>query len=103
MLNLRRVVERNVRIIRMIRRVILMISLGRVKGLEWHYLRHDWPRENFGLIELSNVGFGNLLLFVATAKNHGEILRAAVRPLPVELRRVVRHGKENAQQFAITN
>ena len=49
MLHLRRVVDRDVRVVRMEGSVILMVGLGYVKRFQRDDLRHDWGRKQFCL------------------------------------------------------
>src|SRR3954470_23902573 len=47
--DLRQIVGRDVRAIRMQHRVMLMVVLGRIERTERSDLRHDWSREGFGV------------------------------------------------------
>ena len=83
------VVVNDIRVVRMASCVILVISLCRIKCLQWHDLSDYLSREDLGLIELGNVGFSNSLLFVAIVENRRSILTTFVRALPIELCRIV--------------
>ena len=74
----------------MMRGIILVISLGGIKGLQWDDLSHNRAGENLGPLQLRDVRLGDSLLLVAAIENRRAILAARVRPLPVQLRRVVR-------------
>ncbi|GEM_PF-7077349 len=52
------------------------------------------------LVEFGDVGCGDTLLCVVHGKNLGPLLGAFVGPLPVQLRRVVGHGRIDLQQVA---
>ncbi len=102
MSDLGRIVVDDVRIIWMIRGVVLVISLGRIKGLQRNHLSHNRTSEDAGLLELHDISLGNPLLFVAVVENNRTILSAGVGPLPVQLRGIVRHGEKHPQQLAIS-
>ena len=46
MSDLRSIVVNDVRIVRMIRRIILMVSFGWIERLQWNYLGHDRTRRH---------------------------------------------------------
>src|ERR1700683_1800090 len=69
MFDLRRVVEHDVGLIRMQRRIILMVSLGRIEPLQWHDLGHDRARKYSSLVELRDVSLSNAFLLVSAVKN----------------------------------
>ena len=52
-------------------------------------------------VELREVGFGDTRLFGRGRKNRRAVLRADVRPLPIELGGIVRDGEVNLQDLAI--
>src|SRR5262249_23364619 len=101
-LDLRRVVENDVRLRGMLERVILVIGLGREeRGLHRAGLGHDRAPERLRRIELRDVVLRDLRLRLALRENLRPILRAGVRALAVELRRVVRHRKEDLQDLPV--
>ena len=70
------IVVNNVGIGWMIRRVILVVSLGRIKGAQWNHLSHNRALEHARLIKLRDISLSNPLLFVAIVENNGTILSA---------------------------
>ena len=78
-----------------------MIWLCLIERLQGHNFRHDRTREDFRAVELSDVGFGDALLFVAAVEDRRSLLRAFVWALSVELRGIVRHREEDAVQFSV--
>ena len=83
------------------RRIVLVIILRRIERLQRHHLGHDRLGKHFGFVELRDVRFRDLLLLVVAVENHRAILRAIVRPLPVQLRGIVGHREKHPQQFSI--
>ena len=83
------------------RQVILVISLGGIERREGTDLGDDRVRINLGLTELLDVRLRHALLVVVGEKDRRAILRAVIRPLAVQLRRVMRDRKEDPQQLAI--
>ena len=81
--------------------VVLMISLGLIIRVESGDLRDDRPPEDFGLIELLNVGFGDALLLVAGVENCRAVLRARIGALPVQLGGVMRDGEKDFEELAV--
>src|SRR5450432_153115 len=103
MIDLGRVIERNVGIIRMQGGVVLVIALGGIKSLQSRHLGDDRPGEKFGLLQLGDVGLGDAFLFAVAVENCGTILAAGVRALPVELGWIVRNREKNLKELAIRN
>ena len=64
------IVVNNVGIGWMIRRVILVVSLGRIKGAQWNHLSHNRAREHASLIKLRDISLSNPLLFIAIVENN---------------------------------
>ena len=58
-------------------------------------------RKNLGRVQLRDVVLADLLLLVVGVEDGGAVGRTYIRPLAIELRRVVDHGKEDLQQLAI--
>ncbi len=52
-------------------------------------------------VQLRDVGLRNPLLVVVLIEDRRPVRRAHIRPLPVQLRRIVRHRKEDAQQLPV--
>ena len=64
-LYLRKIVDHDVRLIRMMGQVILMVSFSFVKSFKRSDLSDDWVAKDFSFVQLIDVGLGNtLLLFV---------------------------------------
>ncbi len=100
-LDLGPVADQDVRIVRVVESVVLMVGLGVVETLQRHHLRHNGIGKHFGRIELRNVGGADLPLFFAGIEDCRAIRRSNVRSLTIELRRVVNDGKENLQKLAV--
>src|SRR6185295_9665705 len=90
--HLRHVVEHDVRLRRVLQQVVLVIALRVIETLELVDACDDRFAEQAGLVELRDVGGRDLFLPVVRIEDRRTILRAGIRPLPVELRRVVDHG-----------
>src|SRR5579872_2900234 len=80
---------------------ILVIVFAPVESLQRRNLRNDAIREDLGRVELRDVCRGDALLFLIDIKDSGTVRRADVRPLAIQLRRIVSHGKKDAKQLAI--
>src|SRR5512132_323281 len=98
---LRQVVIDDIRLVRMKRKVILVIILGRIELVERCNFGDDRLAEQLCRIELRNVAFGEFLLFRSGVEDRRTILRTDVGTLPVQLRRVVCNGKENLEEIGI--
>ena len=59
---LRQIVVRDVRIVRMQLRIVLVITFRRIERLQRHNLGDDLMRKNFRLIQLRDVGLSYTLL-----------------------------------------
>src|SRR5258708_20193414 len=66
--------------------VVLMVGLGRIKGLPRYHLSHNWTRKDFGFVQLRDVRLSNSLLFIVTVDEGRTILAAAVGSRSVHLR-----------------
>ena len=95
--------DEDVRVARVVERVVLVIILGAVEAFERHYLGNDGTRKDMRGIELLNVCSGEPLLFVVRVEDGGAIRGADVGPLTVELSGIVRDGEEDAKQLAISD
>src|SRR6266850_2214428 len=100
MLDLGQIVDRDIRLIGMKSRVILVIIFSRIEPMNARNFRDDPPLEYFGAIELIDVRLGDALLLIAVVENDGAILRSAVRSLAVQLRGIVGDRKEYSQELA---
>ena len=85
------------------RSIVLVIGLGRIEGLQGNDLGRDRALVDPGFVELCDVRLGNPLLLVGAIENGRTILRAQVWTLPIQLRRVVSHRKEDAKQLAVSD
>ena len=86
--HLRQIVDDDVRIRRVIEQVVLVVALGFVESACNGSTRVTMrSRIHAGLVELRDVGFGDLLLRVVGVEDGRAILRAGVRTLAVQLRR----------------
>ena len=82
------------------RSIILVIGFGAVECLQPLHPGDDRARERMRLVELRDIGLGEALLAIAGGENLGSILCPLVRPLPVQLGRIMRHRKIDLQQAA---
>ena len=82
-------------------RIVLMIVFGAIECLQRFHLGHDRAGEGMRLAEFRDIGLGGPLLDIAGGENLGAVLRALVRPLPVQLCRVMRHREIDLQQAAV--
>lgn len=69
MSNLRRIVEDDVGIVRMASGIVLVVRLSGIEGFQWDHLGHDRTREDFCLIQLGDIRFGDSLLLIAAIEN----------------------------------
>src|ERR1700687_5898682 len=67
--NFWRIVIDDVRIVGMTDGVVLVVSLGGIKGFQRDHLSHNGTREDFGLVQLRDVRLGNSLLLIAVIEN----------------------------------
>ena len=100
-LDLGRIEHHDVRRVRVVRHVVLMVALGGEELVELSHFRHDRTREILCLGQLIDVRGRFLFLSVVAIEDRRAILRADVRPLAIELRRIVRDGEEHLEQFAV--
>jgi hypothetical protein len=87
----------------MVQRVILVVVLSTVETLQRHNLSDDPTLKHFLIVELRDISIRNPFLIITDIEDRRAIRRAYVWSLPVELRGIVGHGKEDAQQFAVSN
>ena len=95
------IVENDVGIVGMKAGVILVIGFGGIEGLERDNLGDDSAGEDFGLIELGDVGLGDSFLLVVGVEDRGAILRAGIGALPIEFGGIVSDGEEDAEKFSV--
>src|SRR5207244_9791443 len=98
---LREVVQRYVRIMGVACEKVLVVLLGRIEVVERSHLRHDGTREYLRLAQLIHIAERDLLLSLVRVEDRGAILGTHIRTLSVQLRRIVRHRKENLQQATV--
>src|SRR5215469_15689269 len=87
----------NVRIRRVVERVILVIILGTVESFQRRNLSDDLSRKYFRFVQLLDISTCHSPLFVTNIENRGTIRSSHVWSLPVKLCRIVSYGKEDAQ------
>src|SRR5204863_8446379 len=88
---------------RVVQRVVLVVALSTVEALQGRNLSNDATLKHFRIVQLRDISIRNPLLIVTEIKDRRAIRRAYIWPLPVELRGIVGHGKEDAQQVAVGN
>src|SRR6266481_4330506 len=81
--------------------VVLVVSLGGIKGFQRDHLSHDGMRENFGFFQLRDVRLGDSLLLIVLIENGRAILAAGVWSLMVQLRRIVRDGEKDSKKLSV--
>ncbi len=82
---------------------ILVIVLCRIKSLERLNFGDDGAGINLGGVELRHIRLSDALLLIVRIENGGAILRTGIRALAIPLRGVVRNGKENHQELAVSD
>src|SRR5438132_13516864 len=80
---------------------VLVVVLGRIEVVERNHLRHDGTREYLRLAQLIHIAERDLLLSLVRVEDRGAILGTHIRTLSIQLRRLVRHRKENPQQATV--
>src|SRR5258708_12015882 len=81
--------------------VVLMVGLGRIKGLQRYQLSHNWTRKDFGPVQLRDVRLGNSLLFIVTVEDGRTNLPAGYLSLTLKLRGIVRDGEEDSKKLSV--
>src|ERR1700719_2654359 len=84
-------------------RIVLVISLGLIEGLQRDDLGDDWTVEDMGLVQLVDVGLGHALLLVIGVKDRRAVLPARVRTLPIQLRRVVSDREKDLDDLTVSD
>ncbi len=102
-LDLGNVVSRYVGSAGIMEQVVLVIVLCGIEAVQGIYAGDDGPGKSMSLAQLTDVRLGDLLLPVIGIKDGGAILAAHVRPLPIELRGIVHHGKRDLQYLSVGN
>ena len=95
------VINHDVRVVRMMDGVVLMIVLGLIIRVKLGDLRDNRALKDFSLIQLLDVGFGYPLLLIAGVKDSRAILRARIRALPIQFRGVMRDGEKDFEELAV--
>src|ERR1044072_8438810 len=80
--------------------VVLMVVLGRVELVEWNDLCDEGRVTHARCIHLCDDLLGRLALLGAMVEDRRAVLRAHVRALTVQGRRVV-YGEEDFEKFAV--
>src|SRR5690348_15010087 len=93
----------NVRVLRVMQRVILVVILSTIETLQGRNLSNDASLKEFRIVQLRDISIRNPLLVITDIEDRGAIRRADIWSLAVELRGIVSHGKEDAQKLAVGN
>ena len=83
--------------------IVLMVGLRIVEPLQRHDLGDDGAPEHARCLELGDVAVGHALLVGVGIEDGRTVLRAGIRPLPVQFRRVMRDGKEHLQELPVAD
>jgi hypothetical protein len=94
------VVDKNVRVERVVCHEVLVVILSGVKPLQRRNFRYDRRMKHMVPLELRDILRSGELLRVIRIENLGAVLRSLVRPLAVELSRIVRHEKIHLHQVS---
>jgi len=100
--NLRPIVRHDIRVSGVTAHEILMIGFGSVERTAFE-ASDDLAIERAGLAQLRDVSGRDRFLLGVLRKNGGAVARSDVRPLAVELRRVMGDREEQAQQRPIAD
>ena len=92
--NLGTITNLNVRIFRVVQRVILVVVLSTVETLQRRNLSNDPTLKHFRIIQLRDISIRKPLLVITEIKDRRAIRRAYVCSLPVELRGIVATEKK---------
>ena len=96
-LDLRQVVDDDIGIGRMRRLKVLMIGLGRIELPRRLDLGDNSRIEDLCTIELFDIGLGDISLRLTGREDRRTVLRPGIRPLIVQLRRIMRHREIDLQ------
>ena len=80
---------------------ILVVRFGAIKAPAGLDLRHDRRVESPRLVELGYEGLRDVALLGIHRKDRGSVLRADIRSLTVELRRIVNHREKHLQDSPV--
>src|SRR5215207_3373614 len=81
--------------------VVLMVILGDKELGKWDHLCRHRSCESLRPIDCADESLSGLLLIRIGIEDHRTILRPDVRPLPVDLGRIVSNSKENVEKLNI--
>ena len=95
------VTDLDVRVLRVLHGVVLVVFFSAVEGYERDDLRDDGLVEDVGGVELVDVVLGDVALLVVGVEDGRAVAGADVCALAVELRGVVDDGEEDAQERAV--
>jgi hypothetical protein len=101
--DLRQIVDDDVRVAGIVHEEVLVVGLGREEGLVHLDFGDDGGVKDAGLVELADIGLGGIGLCGAGREDRRPVLRADIRPLAVQLGRVVRDREEDLQQLPIAD
>ena len=101
--DLRQIVDHDVRTAWVSREIVLVIVFGRIERLVRLNASDDRRLEDGRLLELVDVGFRDTPLLESCRKDRRPVLSAHVRSLSVEFGRIVCHREVNLQQAAVTD
>src|SRR5664280_1466733 len=99
--DLRSIADLDVRVVRIMKRVILMIGLGVVEALRRRHLRHDGRVEDACSVELGDIFCADVPLLIGGVENGGPVRSSNVRSLSIELSWIVNHGEKNLQELSV--
>ena len=102
-LQLGKIVEDDIRVIRVVCEEVLVIGFGRIKPLERGNFGNDRRPENAGFVQLGDIGKRQLLLRFVGIENRRTVLGPLIRTLAIELCWIVRDGEENPQKVFVRN
>src|ERR1035437_9221457 len=102
LLNLRQVVDNDVWVVRIPRQEILMVALSRIKRATRLDCGDDCLPEHVCLVELVDVGLGDVGLLGICREDRRAILGAVIRALVIELGGIV-NRKEDLEQLAVAD
>src|ERR1041384_974301 len=101
--DLRRIIHNDVKIVRMMDGIVLMIGLCRIERVEWVQFGDDSALEHFLFIELIDISLRDSLLVRGGKKDRRPVLRTYIRTLTVEFGWIVSDGEEDLKQRSVSN
>ena len=102
-LNLGKIVDYYVNLIRMMRKIVLVVALRFIKRLERRHFSYDRRAKHFGLVELIDISLRNALLFFITIEDRRALLRPRFGPLAFQFSWVMCVRKEDFEKLAISD